>query len=121
MDRSSAIRLFSELIEEAENLARQETFLTQEFWRWHDRTRQALESVLDPGAEEVREFHGITFELDSNLLDAAAPTLRRVVQDLDFAANSIDLSVNQQFVYRQGLARARELLLAIIVDLRRPS
>jgi hypothetical protein len=120
MDRLSAITLFSQLKQEAESLARRETFLTREFWLWHDRTRQALENVFGRGTEEVHEFQGITFELDSNLLDTTEPTMRTVVQDLDPAANSIDLSVNQQHIYQQGLARAKELLLAIILDLEQP-
>ena len=120
MDQPSEIRLFSELKQDAENLSRLETFLSREFYLWRDRVRRALEDVFGHDSEEAREFLRIPFELDLNLLDAAEPTLRTIVQGLDPAASSIDFSVNQQRVYQQGLAQAGELILRIILDLEQP-
>lgn len=101
-------------------MARREAFLSRDFWLWHDRVLHALGDVFGRESEEAREFHGITFELDPNLLDAAEPTVQTVVQGLDPTATSVDFSTNQQRVYQQGLARAAELLVAIILDLEQP-
>ncbi len=118
VDRAADIALLEELRTHTSLLASKPR-LDEDFQRWRRDVLNALERVFGPDSREKREFDQLRFQINRELRERVEARIRLVLQErLGLEAPS-EMHIPEDHYYKERLQEAAELLLAMIVVLRR--
>lgn len=113
-NKTEAITRLQQLMDEIETIKDKPRF-GEDFIRWYKKAITTIEDIFGEDSEELKDFQSIKLKPPKTVLpDALLESIKTVAQeDIEILNN------REQRYYEEGLSELRELLLAMIVKLRK--
>lgn len=118
MEEINAIHVLETLRNEAYKLTTR-PILKEEFSSWHTECVRTIENIFGKDSDELKEFLRIKFKIDSEILEKTKERITSIVERRFHVSLPGDFELPQDHYYHERLCEAAEVLLAMVLILRR--